>query len=204
MAQFISFQAAKDKLSVTEQPEAVAVWLRRGRDFYKIPACVHPIDNFIGELICWYHSLQPPSRRLKWDYPAYFAPPYLTLPDDPGEWSQLRKGGPYGLFLFVLALSWLPINLRTAEDKIKVEALMKDFVWVLKLLSNPTYINQRVSGTGDSQSGGRKRKLSDVAASLSKKKRKRVVIHFSVVYPYRLLRPYSRLIINLINSFEVI
>jgi hypothetical protein len=64
-----------------------------------------------------------------------------VLPDEPGEWSQLRKGSSNGVFRIILALSWVPvnINLTNVVERFKVEAIMKDLVWVLKVISNPIY-----------------------------------------------------------------
>lgn len=173
MTHHIPSQAAKDRLATSQLPDAIVVWLRGDRDFYKIPTAVHPPDVFIKNLILWYHSLQPSSRRIKWDYLTDFNPPYGTLPAHPEEWNDIRKGGPYGLFLIILALSWLPVNMRYAEERIKIEALIKDFTWVLKLISNPVYMNQNVPVSAVAKGVERKRKLSQVASSLSKNKKRK-------------------------------
>lgn len=114
-----------------------------------------PVSKFIDDLLAWYNHLQPNSRKLKWDPMATFIPPIGALPNAPSEWSLVRKGGSNGVFLFLLALSWTPLYLSHPNDKQKVEALMKDLVWVLGVLSNSAYVDSQVKM---GQHGGEKKK----------------------------------------------
>jgi hypothetical protein len=106
-----------------------------------------------------------------------FVPPVGALPDSPTEWSHLRKGGSNGVFLLVLALSWMPLYLARQEEQAKVELLIKDLTWVLSVLSNRVYFEKDRAVRGDTNkkdSGGNgKRKLVGGGAEVLRNSKKR-------------------------------
>ena len=174
-------QEKKNRLSTEHQPQVITAWLSKIRDFYNVPSIIHPVPSFVNKLLVWYISLQPLSRKLKWDPMSSFVPPIGTLPDSPAEWYQLRKGGSNGIFLIVLALSWLPLYLTQADEKAKVDVLMTDLIWVLGVLGNRMYFDQATSIKGGikavqtktGNSGKGKRKLAGDGSEVLRNSKKR-------------------------------
>src|ERR1700733_8435154 len=165
-------QAPKNKLSNVRQPSAVTSWLTGVRNLYKVPASVQPINAFIDELLLWYHALQPRTRQQAWNIDKDFRPPYRMLPASPVEWLQLRKAGPNGIFIFVMAISWLT-GVSRKEEAVKVECLIKDFVWVLGTLKKLDLVPGFVSATAEKAGGKAKniKKKAETAAGKENKKR---------------------------------
>jgi hypothetical protein len=127
-------KAAKNKLPSLHQPVAVTAWLNGVRDLYKVPDAVKPAADFVDSLYKWYHSLQPITRQQAWKLESDWQPPSYLLPAFPAEWFQIRRAGPNGIFVFIMALSWIPKQIRM-EVQVKVEVLMDDFIWVLGTIS---------------------------------------------------------------------
>jgi hypothetical protein len=176
-----TLQAAKNKLANVRQPNAVTSWLSGVRDLYKVPDSVRPVSKFVDALLAWYHALQPRTRQQAWNIEQDFRPPYKILPASPNEWLQLRKAGPNGIFVFIMALSWLT-EVNQKEDAIKVEFLMKDFVWVLGTLKQLDRVPGFTAGAtqktnvvkkktvSSSEKENKKRSLDELAAQNSRKR----------------------------------
>jgi hypothetical protein len=158
------------KLSAELQPAALKVWLSKGKEYGAPPAAVHPIKEFTSELITYYRSLQPRSRLTSWPITNHFRPAKRTIPNNPEEWDQLMKGGPFGLFVILLGASWIDNLAQDMEDRAKLEALVDDLVWTL---------NKLVEVAGDENavvkvSKGTKRKAAVDEGGKKKKKVKPV------------------------------
>ena len=105
------------------------------------------------------------------------------MPRFPQEWINLHKAGPNGIFIFIMALSWLPKGATRYEDKVLADQLIKDFVWVLgtmcgldKSLKYPVGNHQAAVRTTANKVGigkeNKKRKLSEIAAQSSAARKK--------------------------------
>jgi hypothetical protein len=125
------WQARDHKLSVVSRPEALKKWVNSGRDFYKIPSTVHPLNSFITNFINWYRSLQPPSRS----WPAVAPYPSLTGPDTLEEWGELRKAGPNGIFTVLMGLSWICQLAEKPDHFLSLEWLSADISFVIERVS---------------------------------------------------------------------
>ena len=153
------------------QPEALRVWLSKGKEYGSPPSSIQPISGFINDLISYYRTLQPPSRLKVWKFDDPFCP-FRTVPDDPKEWKELLKGGPYGFFILLLGASWARTCALGVDDSAKLEGLVCDLVWTMKTLvelkesQQPT--NEKAKGKENV-----KRKAKDVENDGRKKKKPR-------------------------------
>jgi hypothetical protein len=94
-------------------------------DILKTPPNLSPAE--FDAIVTWYLSLQPDCR-------GNTCPPPRKLPDDrlDKKWCELKKGGPRGLFLVLMAISWAPLCIPSNHDQI--EALIADVTWLLEQL----------------------------------------------------------------------
>lgn len=134
------------------------------RDFYRIPNGVEPISQFLDSLTRWYHTIQPDARRQAWVLQTHqFTPPSSLLPDDPSVWSELRKGGPSGFFILLLALSWSARLVVDPMDAALLEGILLDVMMVLEKMAGLTAAEDSSKiASGSSEKGdGKKRKSSE-------------------------------------------
>ena len=81
---------------------------------------INDFQDFLYRLRIWWISLQPAER----------GEGLLRLPKGL-EWKQLNIGGPFGMFSFVISLSWCLEPLGAFPEFM---ALVDDVMWVLKEL----------------------------------------------------------------------
>jgi hypothetical protein len=153
---------------------------KRQRDLWFTPDEIFPADKFVSDTAAWWKSMQPVCRKAESQGPFYFGE--RTNPTDISEWGEVRKAGSNGLFLMIMAISWIPQAIASlpptsrprAELLAVFEAMVYDVEWVLGA----------ICGLEDGKAEGEARKkrkpekiegavpLSDLAARLSKKPRK--------------------------------
>jgi hypothetical protein len=83
---------------------------------------IDDFEDFLRRLRIWWVSLQPTER----------GEDLSRLPKGL-EWKQLNIGGPFGMFSFVISLSWCIEALGTLPEFM---ALVDDVTWALKELAN--------------------------------------------------------------------
>lgn len=140
------------RICTKNAPQAIKQWLK-ARQFEYPPKKLdrdHP-----SATIHWYKTLQPPSRISSWP------PPQKS---DTRDWLELRKFGPQGVFLVLMALSWFPLDVCAVESYKDLKLILADLKWIISTLD---------SDNQDSLSGRkRKNQSSSSTASSFKKKRK--------------------------------
>lgn len=143
------------KLDAAQQPPGVKQWASGGKEFDRVPSKVSDSSQFYRELLAWYRSLLPPSRRSIWP------PPRNTLVE-PNEWIPLSKSTANGFFILLLSVSWLPsLSPPILDNDIRV--LVEELTWSLKEIT--------ASVKQGSVSAGSKRKSAGKPVGPSKKKR---------------------------------
>ena len=82
--------------------------------------------DLLEQTITWYCRLQPLERGSSWP---------LVRADSPRDWDwkALKKGGSGGIYLLLVAISWIPIC--GAQDDQKFKDLISDVKWVLAVLT---------------------------------------------------------------------
>jgi hypothetical protein len=116
-------------------------WTRkRQRDLWYTPTEIFPAENYVKAVGDWWRELQPPTRQSGLTHQFYFGG--RVQPADVGEWNEVRKAGPNGLFLVIMAISWIPEAIASitptsrtrAELLAALEVLLCDMEWVLDIL----------------------------------------------------------------------
>lgn len=136
-------------------------WQDKGRhDVGKYPYIVLP--DFGETVRHWWQCLQPEWRgsSMSRDPPANHS------------WVQYKVGGPNGLFLVVMCLSWWVQ--RLTEDRADFTAVVDDFTWVLtqfdKVIPSAATTSRR--GGRVSQPSNQVIKISKTTAPVAKPKAK--------------------------------
>ncbi|KAI0683031.1 hypothetical protein C8Q76DRAFT_573716, partial [Earliella scabrosa] len=88
------------RLSAVLRPEELAMWMKEGRSYERLPDIRDPVD-FALRWQAWWASLQPACRRGESAWPLA-----RVEPQDGSEWDSIWRGGPCGLFLAVMGLAW--------------------------------------------------------------------------------------------------
>jgi hypothetical protein len=110
------------KLSTKHRPEEIAWWMQRQRRFDVIPE-VNP-SEFGTEWQQWWSFIQPDWREDDtW--------PHSQIVPNGADWTALTHGGPNGLFLVMMALSWWVRKIVSDEDREFLLAV-GDVHWVMK------------------------------------------------------------------------
>lgn len=117
------------KLSTTNRPSEVALWIKQHLDKKHVPIRIKP-DAFGQQLLAWWKALQPTWRLL---------PDGTMSKDVPREekWATIRKGGSAGLYTVIMAVSWWVVtqaNLDEDQDQGIVWDIVEDFTWILNQL----------------------------------------------------------------------
>lgn len=118
-------QLRGNRLTASNRPPEVAQWIQGGRRYDKGArlATGPRAKAFAGLLRAWWYELQPGWREPKDVWPM------LKTGSDI-SWDELCRGGHNGVFLFVLALSWLPPT--CLFDDALVTDLLDDVLWVFQ------------------------------------------------------------------------
>ena len=117
-----------------------------------MPPKVTDAKELANQWLKWWVSLQPTARRIQ-DVQCTSAnlTDYLTKPSsiEPGGWDQLCAGGPNGLFLFFVMLSWLRQISSTERDVAFYDVAMVDVEWALSKIL--LHLNAHTSATDDAR-----------------------------------------------------
>ena len=112
------------RLPQKQRPTEVDSWL-------KDSAGPHPVISdtatYAGTWTSWWIECQPPDHpTTSWPLPR--------KPLSPAQWGKLMKGGKYGMFLFLMSLSWWVKSSELVQADFI--AAMEDFHWVLQQLTD--------------------------------------------------------------------
>ncbi|KAH9887554.1 hypothetical protein C8Q73DRAFT_617778, partial [Cubamyces lactineus] len=100
LLQYPSGQGPDSRLPTKNRPMQVRQWIQTHRQYEKIPT-IRNVAQYGAEWELWWHALQPEMRL--GEAGELQRPEALAEGD---SWSVLRRGGPNGFFLVLLALSW--------------------------------------------------------------------------------------------------
>jgi len=81
-------------------------------------------QKFGAAVIKWWLTIQPITRKT-------WPPTYNALPED-FSFDYFNRGGPNGVFLMVLCLSWWANALTPDTDHTNFRLVLHDVRWVLK------------------------------------------------------------------------
>lgn len=115
----------KGRIDAKNRPCEVAAWLKNGRKYTITPKISDP-DKYKASWQNWWQGLQPQWRLLN---DGTFL---QKVPDIGEEWEALRRGGPNGFFMVVLAFSW-------AMDSVDNGGLcdaLEDLKWVIGCMAD--------------------------------------------------------------------
>lgn len=106
-------------VSSSKRPEFLAVWQKRARKLKVKPTSLGA--DMLALWKAWYLDISPDWRGARW-------PLSKKIPRDGCDWSEY-KGGPNGIYMLVLALSWcsLPGSTPSAE----FIGACDEFAWLL-------------------------------------------------------------------------
>lgn len=100
--------------------------MKNARDFTRGDNVVE--HKFAAAVIEWWLTIQPTTRK---DWP----PTYGTLPDG-FTFDYFNRGGPNGVFLVILCLSWWANALTPNQDHTNFGLVVNDVRWVLEQIAN--------------------------------------------------------------------
>lgn len=170
-------QGPESHLPTKNRPMQVRQWIQTHRQYEKIPT-IRNVAQYGAEWELWWHALQPEMRL---DEAGELQRPEALAEGD--SWSVLRRGGPNGFFLVLLALSWWLASADEGQDMAEVWEMVEDVCWVLgKLLVEAEGIMSREEGSteeqreggedgGDSVSGKGKKRVAGRSANAESPKR---------------------------------
>jgi len=101
------------------------MWLKNGRKYSILPK-IKDIGQYKLSWQSWWQVLQPEWRKLQGS---------ATLVDaslEGEQWEALRRGGPNGVFMVVLALAWWAAALGDMSDDEELRDAIDDVAWVMK------------------------------------------------------------------------
>ncbi|KAH6887832.1 hypothetical protein BKA70DRAFT_1443491 [Coprinopsis sp. MPI-PUGE-AT-0042] len=130
---FESCSPLHSSMPTTMRPTEVGSWMKRHRK----AGTPKEIDatEFGPCLVAWWRSLQPDKHIQSSASPASYKRDGL----EDGIWEKLRKGGPNGLGLVVVALGWwVSAYSNESEPPASLLELLEDVTWVLGQLSTST------------------------------------------------------------------
>ncbi|KAH6869703.1 hypothetical protein BKA70DRAFT_1242268 [Coprinopsis sp. MPI-PUGE-AT-0042] len=153
-------------MPTTVRPSEVALWMKRHRKA-ATPREVER-EDFGPRVLTWWHALQP-----TWRIPASTSTPGMYKRDEEGSLDCLRKGGPSGIFLIVLAIGWWISAHGDEEISAGVTEILEDVTWVLTQLSGGTTSSTTTIQRNDAVSTGRpqrgaKRKVDNDSTALKR------------------------------------
>ncbi|KAH6905401.1 hypothetical protein BKA70DRAFT_1431013 [Coprinopsis sp. MPI-PUGE-AT-0042] len=130
---FESCSPLHGSMPTTMRPTEVGSWMKR----HHKAGTPKEIDatEFGPRLVAWWRSLQPDERIQSSASPASYKRDGL----EDGIWEKLRKGGPNGLGLVVVALGWwVSAYSNESEPPASLLELLEYVTWVLGQLSTST------------------------------------------------------------------
>ncbi|KAH6897790.1 hypothetical protein BKA70DRAFT_1438046 [Coprinopsis sp. MPI-PUGE-AT-0042] len=169
LQRYLKFESTKPpsgSMSTTLRPCEIALWMKRHRKA-TMPKEVAEASDFGPRVLAWWHSLQP-----AWRVPSSVSTPGVYKRDDGGSLDCLKKGGPNGIFLIVIAIGWW-ISAH-GDDEISASAteILEDVMWILSQLADTS--TGAMHRADDEASGrpqrGAKRKV-DRDSTASKRRR---------------------------------
>ena len=115
-------QSRRLALPCTNRPAQVAAFIKNARDF----SCGDKIDveKFGANVVQWWLTIQPTTRK-SWP------PSYGPLPAG-FSFKYFNHGGPNGVFLVILCLSWWADALTPETDHTSFNLVVNDVRWVLE------------------------------------------------------------------------
>ncbi|KAH6904238.1 hypothetical protein BKA70DRAFT_1432445 [Coprinopsis sp. MPI-PUGE-AT-0042] len=165
---FESTAPPSGSMPTTVRPSEVALWMKRHRKA-ATPREVER-EDFGPRVLTWWHALQP-----TWRIPASTSTPGMYKRDEEGSLDCLRKGGPSGIFLIVLAIGWWISAHGDEEISAGVTEILEDVTWVLTQLSGGTTSSTTTIQRNDAVSTGRpqrgaKRKVDNDSTALKRRR----------------------------------
>jgi hypothetical protein len=109
------------------RPKEIGIWIKGGRKYDAMPTVA--IDTYSTAWADWWAYLQPEWRGET--YPLEVKPPV----DSESDWSQLRKGGPNGIFILLLSFLWWGQTVKSPEDNRTWLEFYVDLDWVMGQLT---------------------------------------------------------------------
>jgi len=118
-------QSVRLALTCQNRPTEVAAFMKNARDF----TCGDKVDvtRFSKAVIQWWLTIQPTTRK---DWP----PSYNPLPGD-FSFDYFNRGGPNGVFLVILCLTWWANSLTPDTDHTSFGLVVHDVNWVLEQIA---------------------------------------------------------------------
>jgi hypothetical protein len=121
-----NYQSTRLALPSGNRPSEVAVFMKYGRDFTRGDNV--DADKFGRKVVQWWLTIQPTGRKM-------WPPTYEPLPED-FSFKYFDCGGPNGVFLVVLCLSWWANALTIDTDNIDFGLVVRDVRWVLEQVAS--------------------------------------------------------------------
>ena len=115
-------------MSTMMRPKEIATWMKRHRK-PETPKDIE-LDTFEVALLAWWHALQPAWRVTSDVTPTTFE---HTGDTDDG-WDTMRRGGPNGFCLVIVAISWYVSTNGNQPLSLSMTHLLDDTAWVLRKL----------------------------------------------------------------------
>jgi hypothetical protein len=100
--------------------------MKSGRDFERGDRV--DAAKFGPKVVKWWCTIQPTTRKA-------WPPTYAPLPAD-FSFSYFNHGGPNGVFLMILCLSWWANSLDTETDHTNFKLVVHDVRWVLEQIAS--------------------------------------------------------------------
>lgn len=100
--------------------------MKYGRDFTRGDAV--DAEKFGRKVIEWWLTIQPTTRKA-------WPPTYGPLPED-FSFDYFKCGGPNGVFLVILCLTWWANALTTNTSHTSFKLVVHDVCWVLEQVTS--------------------------------------------------------------------
>ena len=133
------------------------MWFKNGHKYNALPKVTNH-TKYKALWQKWWRGLQPKWRPL--DDGTFLQ----EVPDIDEEWKDLRRGGPGGFIVIVLAFSWFVKATDAGTDDVELHKLhneVDDITWVLNCMADMSAADQLVGGkrglVGVSDTSGKKR-----------------------------------------------
>ena len=111
------------------RPSEIGSWLKNGRKKYSLTPKITGVYKYKKAWYSWWRGLQPAWRLLKSGALSQ------EVPDTGEEWDSLRRGGPNGFFMIIMAFSWWVEAMGGVDDEELCDTL-DDIIWVLQSMAD--------------------------------------------------------------------